>query len=289
MCRPPRRVTMSEHPSEEPPDASNPSCLRRRPARRPGRVRRRSRVCCAEPSHRRKRCGRVGLPRRLAASHASWFYTWSTSPGELHARHTAFVPMVWGAGSVTSASLAAARRESRTLLTFNEPDRGDQANMTPAQALAMWPRLQRTGMTLASPAVSAGADQPGGWLDRFMRGARARHYRVGFIAVHWYGSDFRTHHAVDELKHYLMAVHARYRKAVWLTEYSLIRFGTKSTYPNGASQAAFVRASIRMLDSLPWVQRYAWFALSTFDGGGTGLYRPGAHPTVAGKAFAATR
>lgn len=62
-----------------------------------------------------------------------------------------------------------------------------------------------------SPAVATDAATPGGWLDRFVRGARACHYRVNFITVHWYGGDFRAKAAVGELKSYLKAIHARYK------------------------------------------------------------------------------
>ena len=158
--------------------------------------------------------------------------------------------------------------------------------MTVAQALALWPELEATGLELGSPAVAYGADRPGGWLDRFMRGAAARDYRVNFIALHWYGADFRTGDAVAQLRSYLTAVHDRYPALpIWLTEYSLINFGTGPRYPAGSQQAAFVSASIKMLDSLHFLARFAWFALPTAGMQSTGLFGPGAVPTAAGRAF----
>lgn len=133
--------------------------------------------------------------------------------------------------------------------------------MTPAQALALWPKLMRTGMRLGSPAVAADGDKPGGWLDEFMKGAAARHYRVDFIALHWYGTDFDTSDAVARLRRYVRAVYARYHKPIWLTEFALIRFGTPKVYPSGREQAAFLKAATAMLAGLRGVERYAWFAL----------------------------
>jgi hypothetical protein len=167
----------------------------------------------------------------------------------------AFVPMIWGAGTVTAANLREVRREGRYLLGFNEPDNSGQSNMTVAQALALWPKLMATGTRLGSPAVATGAATPGGWLDQFMRGAKARHYRVNFIAVHWYGNDFSTRAAVLRLKSYLRAIYARYRLPIWLTEFALIRFGGTVTFPSTAQQAAFVTAATAMLRQLPHVQR----------------------------------
>jgi hypothetical protein len=196
--------------------------------------------------------------------------------------------MVRAAADVTQAALAQAERSGPSLLTFNEPDLSSQANMTVAQALSLWPKLMATNMQLASPAVATGADTAGGWLDRFMKGASARHYRVNFVAVHWYGANFRTSAAVDELRSYLDNVHRRYHLPVWLTEYSLIDFvPTGPRYPTPEQQAAFVTASVRMLDGLAFVVRFAWFALpAPSSGTSTGLYVPGPRPTPAGTAFA---
>jgi putative glycosyl hydrolase len=188
-----------------------------------------------------------GVHRALIQSRVSWYYTWGPDHhGITSPRGVAFVPMIWGAGSVTNATLREVKHEGQYLLGFNEPDLASQANMTVSRALNLWPRLMSTGMRLGSPAVATGAATRGGWLDRFMRGAAARHYRVSFITVHWYGGDFVASRAVAELKSYLKAIHARYHRPLWLTE----------------------------------------FALPATAGDGTaGLFRPGAVATRAGRAF----
>jgi Glycosyl hydrolase catalytic core len=228
-----------------------------------------------------------GVRKALARSGASWYFTWSSQhAGVASPTGVRFVPMIWGAGSVTSATLRQARRDGPYLLGFNEPDNSGQSNMTVSQALGLWPKLMRTGMKLGSPAVATDALTAGGWLDRFMRGVSARHYRVNFIAVHWYGGDFATRQAVGELRSYLRAIHARYHRPIWLTEFALMRFGATVTFPTPRLQAAFVTAAASMLEHLPFVQRYAWFALPATPGDGSaGLFRPGAIATTAGRAF----
>jgi hypothetical protein len=230
-----------------------------------------------------------GVTKALARSGASWYYTWSSGhQGIASPPGVKFVPMIWGAGSVTTATLRQVRGEGRYLLSFNEPDMVSQSNMTVSAALRLWPRLMATGMRLGSPAVATGAATPGGWLDRFMRGAAARGDRVSFIAVHWYGQDFATGPAVRQLRGYLEAIHARYHLPLWLTEFALIRFGAVASFPSPRSQAAFVTAAASMLDRLSFVQRYAWFALPATPGDGTaGLFRRGAVATTAGRAFEA--
>ncbi|HTU76199.1 MAG TPA: sigma-70 family RNA polymerase sigma factor [Trebonia sp.] len=231
----------------------------------------------------------TGVDQALAESGASWYYNWAASPAGIAAPGVSFVPMIWGAASVTPATLDQVRQEGSVLLGFNEPDMSSQSNMTVAQALDLWPRLMATGMTLGSPAVSANAATPGSWLDQFMQGAKARGYRVNFITVHWYGGDFDTVAAVSELQQYLQAIYDRYHLPIWLTEFALTNFsGATPTFPPQSQQAAFVTAAARMLAGLSYVQRYAWFALPVSAGSGTtGLFASGAVATPVGRAFEA--
>ncbi|MER5649756.1 sigma-70 family RNA polymerase sigma factor [Streptosporangium sp. NPDC002524] len=232
-----------------------------------------------------------GLSTAFAKSGASWYYTWSTRrEGVTGPRADGFVPMIWGSGSVTPENLAEARSAGPYLLAFNEPDLPQQANMSVEEALSHWPKLMSAGRVLSSPSVAFGAATPGGWLDRFMTGARERDYRVDFIALHWYGADFRTQPAVSQLKSYVQAVYKRYRKPIWLTEYALIDFSNGTRYASDAQQAAFVTASTKMLASLPYVRRYAWFGLPSSDTEpNSGLFRHDGTVTRAGRAFQAAR
>jgi hypothetical protein len=229
-----------------------------------------------------------GVTRALTDVKASWYYTWAAEPGKVAApAGVEFVPMIWGADSVTPANLARAKGAGKVILGFNEPDLGSQSNLPVERALELWPQLAATGARLGSPAVSFGADTAGGWLDRFMAGARSRGYRVDFITLHWYGSDFSAA-ATGQLRRYIEATYNRYHLPIWLTEYALIKFsGGGSSFPSAAAQVAFVNASTQMLEGLPYVERYAWFALPTAKSGDTGLYRPGAVPTEVGLAYRA--
>ncbi|MFD8303729.1 glycoside hydrolase family protein [Streptomyces sp. NPDC059690] len=215
-----------------------------------------------------------GVTKALADSNSGWFYTWSSGKGGIKPpRGVEFVPMIHDAGSVTNRELGLAKKQGKNLLGFNEPDRSDQAHMTVKQALDLWPRLQSTGLRLGAPAVATGGDVAGGWLDQFMKGAAARQYQVDFIPLHWYGADFDAQRATGQLRSYLEAVHKRYKKPIWLTEYALIDFSSGTPrYPSKAQQASFVKKSTAMLQHLDYVRRYAWFTLSTDHGDGTGLY-----------------
>lgn len=219
---------------------------------------------------------------------ASWYYTWGVSSGLKPAR-ARFVPMIWGPQQVTASDLATAKRSnSGNLLGFNEPDRPDQANLTPARACALWPRLQATGLRLGAPAVSWGADVPGGWLDQFMTCVRQHRLRVDFIPLHFYSSNYAS--ATSDLKRYIAATYARYHKPVWITEYALLDFGAGRAQASPRQQAAFVRTSTAMMNRLSYLERYAWFALE-YDQAklGTGLYDAKGRPTLWGQEYRKAR
>jgi hypothetical protein len=231
-------------------------------------------------------------PSRLSRIGATWAYDWSarTPP---RVRGLQWVPMVWGAGSVTSAvlgSLRAAARSGRArdLLGFNEPDSAAQSNMSPAQAAALWPELERTGLPLGSPAPQVPGD---GWLARFMALARRRHLRVDFIALHYY-QDFTDPHAVSELRRQLLAIHAQYHKPIWITEIGAIdirAWGERMLRaPSRALADAYMRALFGMLDRLPFVQRYAWFTDDCWNDVPCrfgSLFTGGGRLTAAGRTF----
>ncbi|WP_326556101.1 sigma-70 family RNA polymerase sigma factor [Micromonospora sp. NBC_01796] len=230
-----------------------------------------------------------GASQALANSKASWYYTWNTGhPGITTPSGVQFVPMIRDSKSVTAAELARAKAAGPYLLAFNEPDLAEQANMTPEAALDLWPQLVATGATLGSPSVAWGAADAGGWLDRFMSGAKSRGLRVDFIALHWYGGDFNTTNAVNQLKQYLTAVYNRYKVPIWLTEFALMNFvNGGQRFPTQEQQAAFVTASAKMLAGLSFVHRYAWFGLPATDKDQSGLFRTGTEATAVGRAFQA--
>ena len=227
-----------------------------------------------------------GLSGAMGDVRANWYYNWGTNNDSMPA-NAEFVPMIWDENVVTAANLAKVKTEGRTLLGFNEPDLAGQAEMTVEQALDLWPQLQATGMRLGSPAVAFGGDTPGGWLDRFMTGARQRNLRVDFITLHWYGSDF-SDAAAGQFMGYVKAVHDRYKLPIWVTEYGLMNFTGSPKFPNTEQITRFIKSSTAQMDAAPYVERYAWFSLPAVgDSVDYGLYRDATTPTEAGKAYRA--
>nr|WP_231127131.1 glycosyl hydrolase [Motilibacter aurantiacus] len=230
---------------------------------------------------------------KLAALGATWSYNWTDSGSS--ASGVQFVPMVWGAATAASAAqmgaLASGARAGRykELLGFNEPDHADQADLTPEQALALWPKLQATGLRLGSPAV---ANYWGGWLDRFMSGAQARGYRVDFVTLHFY-PDFTDPSAPDQLMAMVEDAWVKWRKPVWVTEVGAIDVSAwglpaLKQAPTDERADAFLRAVAQRLEQSPYVERYAWFLDTSADAScrWTRLYAPDGSLTSHGAAFA---
>jgi hypothetical protein len=232
-------------------------------------------------------------PAVLSQLGATWAYDWSaTAPA--HSGGPAWVPMIWGPGSLKPsvlAALQAARRSGRAheLLGFNEPDSASQSNLSPSRAAGLWPQLERTGLRLGSPAPAVATS---GWLAQFMALARARHLRVDFIALHYY-QDFTNPRAVPGLRQQLLALHRQYGKPIWITEIGALDIRRwhepMQLAPTPGLAAAYLRRLLAMLDALPFVERYAWFTDDCWSDGACGrfsslLTRQGGL-TLAGRAF----
>jgi Glycosyl hydrolase catalytic core len=235
-------------------------------------------------------------PVALSRLGASWAYDW-TAKAPARGGGPQWVPMVWGSGSVTPAvlaSLRAARRSGRVreLLGFNEPDSASQSNMSPARAVALWPQLERTGLRLGSPAPALPSD---GWLARFMALARARRLRVDFIALHFY-QDFTNPSAVSELRRQLASIYHEYRKPIWVTEIGTIDIRRwkepMMRTPTYALAARYMHQVFAVLDTLPFVERYAWFTDSCWNDTAcrfSSLFTTAGRLTLAGVTFETAR
>ena len=202
-------------------------------------------------------------PQKLVALGASWAYDWSPrlEPVDLGIQ---WVPMVWSAHYltpeiITQLQIAKADRGVRYLLGFNEPDNRSQAHMTPEQAANLWPRLERTGLILGSPAPDTPTD---GWLARFMHLAHRRHLRVNFIALHYY-LDFTNPASLPAMQAQLIHVHDTYHLPIWITELGALdirRWGRPMLHaPSQLLAQTYMRHVFRMLNRLKFVRRYAWF------------------------------
>ncbi|KAG6877600.1 hypothetical protein C0993_005726 [Termitomyces sp. T159_Od127] len=140
---------------------------------------------------------------------------------------------------------------------FNEPDFDQESNIQPSEAASLWKKylepMKANGIRLGAPAVTSNG-QP--WLAQFMHACSG--CSVDFIPLHWYGDG------VEGFYNYIWQVHGTYpNTSLWVTEFA-------STSSNADEVANFLNASIAYMDTLPWIERYAWFGY--FRPRDTGIY-----------------
>lgn len=194
-----------------------------------------------------------------------WFYNWNNNNNSLP--NYEYVPMAWGAGGALPAAISLVTQKKKTthLLGFNESDNcEDQSGQfnnlcQPAVAVAYYENLMSLGVRLGTPAPRENG--PTTWLLEFARIAKERDVRFDFVAVHWYdwGSNPASSPNADpqqifnRFKAYLENVYRIYKLPIWITEFN--------ANPNrgNATQEAFLRLALPYLESLDYVERYAYF------------------------------
>ncbi len=211
----------------------------------------------------------------------SWWYGWGSQVHggtsiDLRASHGMdFIPMLWN-GNFNDAQIVQMLQADpaiRHLLVVNEPNLVDQANLTPAQAAALWPRFeaiaQATGVQIVGPQVTWGTmpghADPVVWLDAFHAAYRGAHGgrdpRIDCLGFHWY--DYGLAAQLDRL--------TRYGKPFWVTEMANWHVGDGSAEIDSvAKQKVQMSDMVATCEARADVQRYAWF---------TGRWNPDPHFT----------
>lgn len=129
-------------------------------------------------------------------SQVNWQYNWDSNTNQ-KPDFAEYVPMLWGTQSYhtnqwfDNAWHWINNGGSGHLLAFNEPDRGDQAHMTPGDAVNGWRKYMEPfagHAQLGAPAISAAGFD---WLQQFLNQCQGCH--IDFIPIHWYGGANYEH------------------------------------------------------------------------------------------------
>eukprot|EP01006_Ploeotia_vitrea_P021875 TRINITY_DN54287_c0_g1_i1.p1 TRINITY_DN54287_c0_g1~~TRINITY_DN54287_c0_g1_i1.p1 ORF type:complete len:269 (+),score=20.08 TRINITY_DN54287_c0_g1_i1:13-819(+) len=196
----------------------------------------------------------------IDAINSTWWYNWRPFPTPCN--HTSpsgrasFIPMVWGKENIKD--IPHIDRSADALLGFNEPNAAHQSNLTAKEAASLWHHLEATGMRLGSPAPGTGNYKKSTeWLDEFFHFCKG--CRVDFIAMHWYAEAFSHNSSAGctkkELFEFIRFWADRYKKPIWLTEFSCIK-------SSAAANLEFQRTTLPfMAQASPMLERYSWFAI----------------------------
>lgn len=198
----------------------------------------------------------------------SWWYNWAFVPdqglqgGSYRELDVEYIPMIWGPGTNRSAAATDIPNDARTLLGFNEPNFGSQANISAAAAAALWPELEEIAdaldLNLVSPAVNfCGGDcqetDPFKYLDDFF--AACDGCRVDAVAIHIYvGCNPNGENHAEWLINHIETYKNRFSQPLWLTEFAC------DSAASEAEQLGFLEDAVAYLENEPRIARYAWFA-----------------------------
>ncbi|KAJ6558092.1 hypothetical protein B0H19DRAFT_946118, partial [Mycena capillaripes] len=182
----------------------------------------------------------------------SWVYNWDhVLPDALAQSGIEYIPMQWNAVGIENLASTVANLGAKTVLAFNEPDMTTQSNISPTDAAALWMQylepLKASDIRLGAPAISSNTSGPI-WLAEFMTACAK--CTIDFIPFHWYGEGAANFYSY---LYYLNAQFPAY--PLWITEFA-------ETTPTDAAVLAFMNVTLSNLDTLNFVERYAWFAYS---------------------------
>ena len=193
-----------------------------------------------------------------------WWYNWAyqpdseLSPGTYESLGVEYVPMIWGGSFEVDAATAGIPEGATTLLGFNEPNFGEQSNLSAAQAAALWPEVEQIadarGLLLVSPAVNyCGGDcqdtDPFNYLDEFF--AACDGCRVDRVAFHVYvGCHPPGENQAQWLIDHVEIYKDRFSQPLWLTEFAC------TDAANFDEQIAFLEDAVAYLEADPRIERY---------------------------------
>ncbi len=188
----------------------------------------------------------------------SWAYNWGQYDDS--GTNLEFCPMLWGlkldfAQTWPGNAQKAIDAGSKCLLSFNEPDLGEQANLSPQVAAQKHIELMnpfKGKALIGSPAItnSGAANQGIDWLKQWFT-ACGGNCAVDFVNIHIYGVDTTTF-----LTH-LRDVHTAFNLPVWITEFA---FNGSDDQIN--SQLETVISQIETNPTYSFVDRYSYFMVS---------------------------
>ncbi|KAK1752017.1 alkali-sensitive linkage protein 1 [Echria macrotheca] len=113
--------------------------------------------------------------------------------------------------------------------------------------------LRKAGVRCGSPGISS-APHGVTWLKEFVEKVRAGGSDVDFYALHWYGEGLGPFYDYLWSTYYQLGAD----KKVWVTEFATTNWSKENPLPKDVVEE-FCRESCKYLDTLDWVEKYAWF------------------------------
>ena len=212
-------------------------------------------------------------------SGATWAYSWDADPasaftamGQQVPAGVEVVPMINAPSQADDATLQKIKSSgAKVVIGYNEPD-GAQYSL--ADAISAWTKISQAlapGLRIGSPApANTNVNDPKDWFTSFMQQITANGAKVDFICLHHYASEPDVSSGVANFRSYIESVYNKYKLPIWVTEYAMIDYSGgvavgQFKVPDAATETEYLKQSTAMLKNLPYVERFAWFALPQND------------------------
>jgi hypothetical protein len=206
-----------------------------------------------------------GIGGNVTGLHETWYYNWGLTGSSTVNREIA--PMAWGHNGASNQSVQTVINNKYVthFMGFNEPDNCDDQsgqwyNMCQTDvAVERYRLLMKSGLRMVSPGTRE--EHALDWLKEFYNKATERDLRIDVIAIHWYdwgGNPANTPNAnpqnvFNRFKQYLTNVYEYYELPIWITEFNA------NIHRNTSVHQGFFELAIPYLESLDYIERYAWF------------------------------
>jgi hypothetical protein len=203
----------------------------------------------------------------------SWYYNWSLYKHNYTSfQNLQFVPMFWTSAPTDANEIEVLPKLGyKYLLTFNEPDREDQSNMSVETAIEGITPLLNKGMYVGSPAAAVWPSVSTDWFQPFMEQMEEKKMEVDFICLHHYWNWY-DEKGVQAFLDIIDETWEMYHKPIWITEFALSGVPAR-TKQMRQSAIDYMKGVLPELDKREYVERYAWFSFnpSDYKNGGSAL------------------
>jgi hypothetical protein len=209
----------------------------------------------------------INLCSAFSGNKIGFAYNWGQAENGNLPAGAQFIPMMHKpSDSTPEAFLAnidkAVSKGTQAVMTFNEPDHAQQANLSPGAACEAWARYiapisaSHPNVEIMSPSVTNGPAPMGlDWLSRFQKECAGAKFHS--VNIHWYdqydGETFNRFKA-----HVEKAASTFPGLSIWLTE-----FGLNPGTANAEQASSFLKQAIGYLDGHASIKGYAWFMVGT--------------------------
>lgn len=186
--------------------------------------------------------------------------------------------MLWGANSIASATdsdSVEALSNARFLLSFNEPQQSEQADLSPLQAAELWPQVvaiaQNYTLELVAPCLKNGNDD---WYDVWLAnctGLYGSPCAFDYTCTHLYlypEPCALPWGCARTLPSVLERWWVKYARPMWVTEFACSPWAAATAAGvaigaacNASVHARLMEQMVPLLEASDRVFRYAWYAL----------------------------